>query len=428
MTRPAPIHPAGSPDVADALARFSHELVSHGKEAAAILPVAEAAPDHTLVQACAAALFLCLQTAEGPRRAAPWMRRALDAAGRPGVAEPARLFTAAIAAWFDGDMDRAIDRHRALAALSPHDLLNAKLAQIHLFNRGDRPGMLDLAQAVARANPGSGHALGMLAFALDQTGDPRAALRTGERAVARVADDAWAHHAVAHALESQGRVADGIGWLRAQGPYWDRCSSFMYTHNWWHLAVFHLEREEAGEALALFDTRIWGVRKTYVQDQVNAASLLARLELCGVDVGDRWTDVGAHVRPRLADQVNGFLDLHFMLALARSGDGDGVALLLDNAERHARTAPDGARWRGIALPALRAVAAWARGEPARAADLLEPVLPRLHLLGGSTAQLDLFDRMLLDSRMRAGRRAEAGPWLCRRHHRDTANPVLEGVA
>ena len=98
----------------------------------------------------------------------------------------------------------------------------------------------------------------------------------------------------------------------------------MYTHNWWHAALFRLDMDDAAASLALFDTRVWGVRKTYVQDQVNAVSLLSRLELRGVDVGDRWTDVAAHVLPRIHDRQNAFLDLHYLYALARAGEIDAV--------------------------------------------------------------------------------------------------------
>ena len=59
----------------------------------------------------------------------------------------------------------------------------------------------------------------------------------------------------------------------------------MYTHNWWHLALFEIAAGEPDAALASFDARVWGVQPDYSQDQINAVSLLARLECAGVDVG-----------------------------------------------------------------------------------------------------------------------------------------------
>ena len=71
----------------------------------------------------------------------------------------------------------------------------------------------------------------------------------------------------------------------------------MYTHNWWHVALFHLDRDDHARALEIYDTRVWGRLKEYSQDQVNAVSLLARLALRGVDVGDRWNDVATYLAP-----------------------------------------------------------------------------------------------------------------------------------
>ena len=99
---------------------------------------------------------------------------------------------------------------------------------------------------------------------------------------------------VAHCLEARGKMLEGVAFLESMSDTWESCNSFMYTHNWWHLALFLIDLDRADEALALFDKRVWGVWKEFCEDQINAISLLARLELRGVDVGDRWADV-AHL-------------------------------------------------------------------------------------------------------------------------------------
>ena len=73
----------------------------------------------------------------------------------------------------------------------------------------------------------------------------------------------------------------------------------MLTHNWWHLALFAIDLGLDDQALALYDQQVWGVVKAYSQDQIGAVSLLARLELAGVDVGERWQDVADHLATRL---------------------------------------------------------------------------------------------------------------------------------
>jgi tetratricopeptide (TPR) repeat protein len=330
-------------------------------------------------------MYLFLQTAEGRRRAAPWLERARRAAARDGVGDRERDMVAAFEAWYRGDLERALQRHLDIARRWPRDLLNAKIAQIHQLSLGQRSSMRDLAEYTLAANPGSGYAWGLLAFALEQVGECRAALACGEHAVALNSDDPWAQHAVAHVHEARGAADDGIAWMRSMSERWERCSSFMYTHNWWHLALFHLRRGEPQQTLALYDQRVWGVRKTHVQDQVNAISLLGRAELAGADAGHRWHDLATHALPRIHDRCNPFVDLHFGYALARAGDDAAVGRLLGGVARHAArcTSP---LWRDIALPALRGVIAHARGEQRQAVAQLHAVAPGLHRLGGSTAQ------------------------------------------
>src|SRR3712207_7773522 len=55
--------------------------------------------------------------------------------------------------------------------------------------------------------------------------------------------DPWAQHAVAHVLETQGRIDEGIAWMSSFTDTWDKCNSMLYTHNWWHIALYYLDRK-----------------------------------------------------------------------------------------------------------------------------------------------------------------------------------------
>jgi tetratricopeptide (TPR) repeat protein len=400
------------PATVEAIDRFTLEVLSHGKEAGALLAAAEADPGCVLAQAYAGTLYLFLQTAEGLDKAAPYLTRARGLVH--GATERERLTVAALDAWGAGRPERALDLHRRIALGWPRDLLNLKLAQIHQLNRGDRAGMRELAEAALPHGREHSYAWGMLAFALEQAGALDAAEDAGRRAVDMNHDDPWAQHAVAHVLEARGDPEHGLAFLAPLSRTWDRCSSFMYTHNWWHAALFRLDMDDAAASLALFDTRVWGVRKTYVQDQVNAVSLLSRLELRGVDVGGRWTDVAAHVLPRIHDRQNAFLDLHYLYALARAGEIEAVTGMLAEMETYAETAPSPSRpiWSEVAVPAARALKAHARGRFVEAAAALAPVLPRMFLLGGSTAQQTWFQQLHRDSRLRAERDPVVRPGIC----------------
>jgi hypothetical protein len=213
----------------------------------------------------------------------------------------------------------------------------------------------------------------------------------------------WAHHALAHVMLTQGRVREGRAFLQDVSATWTGLNSFMVTHNWWHEALFALELDRHDEVLGLYDRQVWGVVKDYTQDQINAVSLLARLELAGVDVGARWEDLGDYLAARLQDHVLPFLDLHYLYGLARAGRAE-ADILMRNIERHTASVPDDdkAAWQSVCVPASRGLLAHARGDYARAVDELGQAMPRLAEIGGSHAQRDLFGQVRLDALVRSG--------------------------
>ena len=62
--------------------------------------------------------------------------------------------------------------------------------------------------------------LGMHAFGLEECGEYGRSEERGREAVALNSRDAWAQHAVAHVLEMQGRIDEGIAWMRGNEQGW----------------------------------------------------------------------------------------------------------------------------------------------------------------------------------------------------------------
>jgi hypothetical protein len=196
------------------------------------------------------------------------------------------------------------------------------------------------------------------------------AVRAARRALALCPKEPWAQHALAHVMLTQGRLREGRQFMQHVSPTWTGLNSFMLTHNWWHLALFELELGDGAAALQLYDSRVWGVVKEYSQDQIGAVSLLARLELAGVDIGTRWQDVADHLTTRVHDHVLPFLDLQYLYGLARAGRPE-ASTLLGSIEAHClgiaparSSAPDATViddvWLKVCLPASRGLAAHAQ--------------------------------------------------------------------
>ena len=375
-------------------------------EARAVNVLSAAEDPSPIVQGCVAAVHLFAESPAAPGNARPFIEKALEGAHRATPRE--QRFIHAVAAWADGDVPQAIRLHEEQACEHPRDLASLKLGQYHLFNRGDSPGMLRLALAALPAAGDVPYLHGMLAFGWEQCHGLEQAEMHARRAIAMCRKEPWAHHALAHVMLTQGRIGEGHAFLQDVSDTWQGLNSFMVTHNWWHQALFALELDRADEVLGLYDRQVWGVAKDYSQDQVNAVSLLARLELAGVDVGERWQDVAAYLAARTADHVLVFLDLQYLLGLARAGRPE-ADILLRNVEAHARTAPPAVRetWQDIGVPAARGLLAWARGEHAVAAREFGQALPRMLEIGGSHAQRDLFSQIHLDALVRSGRLAGA---------------------
>jgi hypothetical protein len=385
----------GSDACVAALDLFGAELLSHGKGCAAIFDGAAADPDCALVQAWAGAAYLFLMTEEGRGKARPFLDRAARVA--QFATERERILVDAITAWGGDDLPRAIALHGEVLRRWPRDLTSAKLLLIHQLNDGDVPGQLATAATLLRADSTRRFVHGLHAFALEQNDRLREAEFAARTALAGDENDPWAEHALAHVFDTERRTREGLAWADEFGQRWDRCSSFLYTHNWWHAALFRIEAGDHEGALALFDRRVWGVRKDYVQDQVNAVALLARLELAGAQVGARWQGLADHLEHRIEDRSNAFVDLHTLYGLGRAGrDAAAHRLLLGFAARARRDDARGEVWGEVALPAARALLAHARSRKPEALALLTPVLPRLVSVGGSHAQRDWFDRLRRD--------------------------------
>jgi tetratricopeptide (TPR) repeat protein len=314
----------------------------------------------------------------------------------------------ALRAWYAGDLLRACAAWDAIAQAWPHDLLALRLQHFAQFWMGRDQGLKASVAAALPAwsedLPGYGYLLAMLAFGCEETGDLALAERHGRRAVELNPDDLWGVHAVAHVLEMQGRLAEGEAWLAPPADGWaDR--NAMRGHLWWHGTLFPLEAGRYETVLERYDRAVKPGERVFYLDLQNAASLLARLEFRGVEVGARWQELAEHCRVRVGDHAILFTDLHVLLALARAGERDAVDRQLASLDAFAARPGDyeAALVRPLVKPLAEAIVAYYTGEPARTVELLLPIRLDLQPIGGSHTQRDLFHQLLLEAALAAGR-------------------------
>jgi tetratricopeptide (TPR) repeat protein len=348
----------------------------------------------------------------------PRAREAAAAAARLAGTDRERAHAAALAAWAEGDLDAALAGWEAIMAAHPHDILAFRLHHFSAFWLGRAGQMLRAVEAVAprwsAAIPGYGSILACRCFAQEEAGNYVVAEEAGRAAVALDPGDLWATHGVAHILEMQGRRGEGIAWLRALEPHWEGGSNLMH-HLWWHRAMFHIERGEHAEVLALYDGGFRNHASALVQampdlyiDVQNAASMLFRLQRQGVDVGDRWVELADKAEARIGDCLSTFTLPHWMMALAATGRFQAAAQMLDAMRAAARQPGTIAPiLRDAAIPVCEAVLAHAQGDHARAVAAMRPAIGVMHRMGGSHAQQDVLEQLFLDAAMKAGAEEDA---------------------
>lgn len=379
--------------------RFIDQSLSYGRNAEqAILAAVVADPTCAIAHAYAAAYFLSQETATAWKQAMPYLMTAQHYAAK--TTEREQWYIQAIAAWANRDFKRAIALHEAIAKQYPRDLISVQQGQYHYFYQGDAKQLLQIAQQVLSANSDRAYLQGMIAFGLEQCGFLTEAETVGRRAVKINRCDPWAQHAVAHVLEVQQRPAAGIAWMESHAHTWEECNSMLYTHNWWHVALYYLTLGDWQKVLQLYDTHIWGrADKTASKDQVGAIATLLRLELQGVDVGDRWKTITPYLRSRLQEHAIPFQDLHYVYALTRSECTGWATEMLRSLEVYVAQLDPVLQptWGDVVLPAARGMVAHAKGNWSGAIAELQPVLSRLYKVGGSRTQQKLFMKVYQDA-------------------------------
>jgi tetratricopeptide (TPR) repeat protein len=374
----------------------------------------EADPDFALPHAGKGILLESLKKPELHHAA----HNELEAAKKAQTPTTAREhhYIAALEAALAGQVTTAVTHYQQIAIDHPHDLFAIRLAQSELFWIGEVAWMRDISESVAphwaADVPGYSSYLSIRSFGLEENGDYNLAEKYGRQAVDLDPTDCWGAHAVAHVLVMQGRLDDGISWLSELNGNWS-AANHMAHHLWWHLALFYTEHGDYDAGLDIYDQRLRDLDSPLMQampdfyvDIQNDTALLQRLELRGIDIGDRWQPIAELAKARIGNHYSPFTSAHCALALAAADRFDEAKELV----RHIRefiavdVGPLGPRYALAVLPASEAAVAHRKGEHQRVIDILMPARRNLWQMGGSHAQRDLFFQLLVDSAVKLGRR------------------------
>lgn len=360
----------------------------------------------------------------------PMLRQSIEAgeALSASANERERRHIAAARAWLDGHFARSIQLYGDIVVDYPRDSLALQIAHIGDFLLGQSTLLRDrIAQVLPHWNtrvPGFGYVLGMHAFGLEETHLYEQAEERGRFALELNPRDPWAIHAVAHVMEMQGRQDEGIDWLSGRAADWSQ-DNMMAVHNWWHLALFHLELGHTRQVLDIYDAHIRENHSAVALELIDACAMLWRLHLRGIDVGERWNEVADTWQARGAEGYYAFNDTHAAIAYLCAGRDSALAGLLASMRAAAGGSGSNAMMtREVGLPVTEALLSFARQDYDHAIELLLPVRQIAHRFGGSHAQRDLINLTLIEAALRGQRANLACALAAERMELKPMNPSL----
>lgn len=314
-------------------------------------------------------------------------------------------------AYAHGDLAGAAERLALLNAAHPRDALALTVGHQLDFFCGDAAGLRDRPGRVLSSwdpdHPLFGFVLGMHAFGLEECNLYPQAEAVGMRALDAEPRDVWALHAVVHVHEMQARADAGLRFMDERRADWAQ-GNFFVVHNAWHEGLFRLELGDVDGALAIYDRTLHHEGSAGVSlEMLDATSLLWRMHLDGLDVGDRWGPLADAWADKTEDESwYVFNDMHAAMAYVGAGRLDParalVARLRDSAASLPAHLTNRAMLGEVGLPVCQAVLAFGEGRYDDVVALLHPIRHIVHRFGGSNAQRDAVARTLLESAVRSG--------------------------
>ncbi|RYR64978.1 hypothetical protein Ahy_A03g010992 isoform A [Arachis hypogaea] len=273
-----------------AINAYYHQVLSYGREKHVILEAVAHDKDCTLANILASHFL----HSSDPSKASFFLDSAKSNLEQATLYE--RLVFDAVSYLIskDRDDDVAYELHAKLLKEFPRDLVSLKRAQVLCFITGRPDLSLSLVHQVLPQNKGESFIYGMLSFPSLELGRMKEAEEAAKRGFEINKQDSWAHHALCHIYQYECRFKEAVEFMEECSPSWSSCSSFMLTHNWWHVALCYLEGNgPMNRVLEIYDHHIW--RELDQPDAVaaevylNAAGLLLRLCVRGeMDIiGDR---------------------------------------------------------------------------------------------------------------------------------------------
>lgn len=300
----------------------------------------------------------------------------------------------------DGKWQQAANVWEQILIDYPKDTVALKFAYDTYFYLGEQSQIRD---CVARVLPHFkshdriyGYLKGMLSFGQEENNYFRDAEKSAKEALQINQHDAWATHTLAHVFEMEGRFDEGMAYLSKYESDWKPCN-LLACHIYWHWAVYAIDKGDDHEVLRLFDDEVSKRCKSgsTMLDVVDCVSLLYRMKLEGIDTEGRWQNAIEVCTPHMDDQIMVFNDTHICMALAPKEKnllGSHVQKMSQAIKNSSSTYSKTGQ---IGTTICNAIEQYELGEFGEVVELLFPIKHKIVEIGGSNAQRDIFNQILI---------------------------------
>ncbi|XP_042694309.1 tetratricopeptide repeat protein 38 isoform X1 [Centrocercus urophasianus] len=346
------------------------------------------------------------------------------------LTEREKLHVLALDMFASGQLPKACDVWERILQNHPTDLLALKFSHDTYFYLGYQIQMRD---SVARVFPFwtpdvplSSYVKGYYAFGLMESNFFDRAEKLAREALDVERTDAWSVHTVAHVNEMKAEVEKGLAFMKETEDNW-KGSDMLACHNYWHWALYFMEKGEHEAALTIYDNHIAPrlLSGRSMLDLVDSSSMLYRLHLEGVKLGDRWDNVLKRAKQHSKDHVLLFNDVHVLMSSLGAKDHKTTNELLTTLQELAKEPGEDHELSlapSVGLPLLQALVEFENGNCDKAVDLLYPIRYQLIQLGGSNAQRDIFSQLLIHAALNCKSQAKQNLAKCLLRERDVMRP------
>ena len=361
-------------------------------------------PDFALAHVARARIHSFYQQSEAARKAAAAAR---EKVARRGTArEAGHVETLALA--IEGNLSASLSTALNHLESFPRDavVLSLPLGAFGLFAFS---GKADHDQA--RQNLCERHAphygedwwfLSNHGWSLTENGQVKTGRTITERAFDLRPNNAYAAHALLHAMFEDGSIADADNFVTRWIGRYDR-TGILHGHICWHQALCALEMGDASRALAIYADVLQP--RINMAPPLNAmsdcASLLWRLLAYGHAVPtELWADAQAYATTHFPKTNLSFVEMHMALLAAATNNQAALEARLRAIELRLA---DGKLAAGpVVVGVYRALNCFAREDFTRCVAHLEPVLADVVRLGGSHAQREIIEDTFIIALIRSG--------------------------